>query len=80
MRRMILVLTVSTMMLLAMLLTVPVAAQNFDYDDDYYDDDDDYYDDDGPGEVYCEWYGPYPWWEYWCWYPGYGWEYVFWSY
>ena len=42
--------------------------------------------DDEPGEVYCDWYGPFeerpydPWWEYWCWYPGYGWEYVFWSY
>ncbi len=39
-----------------------------------------------PGEVYCDWYGPYeerpydPWWEYWCWWPGWGWEYVFWAY
>ncbi len=44
--------------------------------------------DDEPGEVYCDWYGPFeerpydPWWEYWCWYghPYYEWYFVLWTY
>ncbi len=30
---------------------------------------------------YLNWYSANPdraWWEYWCWWPGWGWEYVFW--
>jgi hypothetical protein len=37
---------------------------------------------DTPGEPQCGWYsasaGSDEWWEYWCWWPGWGWEYVFW--
>ena len=37
-----------------------------------------------PGDPQCGWYyntgeGFAPWWEYWCWWPGWGWEYVFWA-
>ena len=41
---------------------------------------------DEPREPRCGWYGPYedrhwdPWWEYWCRWPGWGWEFVFWVY
>ena len=37
-----------------------------------------------PQAPQCGWYESWnqheEWWEYWCYYPGYGWEYVFWSY
>ncbi len=76
MRRMILVLTVSAMMLMTVLTGVAVGdigdpdAGHKGYGDD-------------PGTPECEWYGPFgygndAWWEYWCWWPGWGWEYVFW--
>jgi hypothetical protein len=65
---------------------------NDDYGND--DDDDDYdryppgYDDheEEPRAPECDWYGPYherpydPWYEYWCYWHGWGWEYVFWVY
>ena len=40
-------------------------------------------DDSSPGDPQCGWYystgaGWDPWWEYWCWWPGWGWEFVFW--
>jgi|SRR5215211_7415671 len=61
---------------------------------DRYGDDDDYdryppgYDDqeEEPRAPDCDWYGPYherpwdPWYEYWCYWHGWGWEYVFWVY
>ncbi len=35
-----------------------------------------------PGEPQCDWYfnsaDRDEWWEYWCWWPGWGWEFVFW--
>jgi hypothetical protein len=76
MRRMILVLTVSAMMMLAMFLTMPAGAQE-DFMGTKGGDDE-------PGMPECEWYGPFgygneAWWEYWCWWPGWGWEYVFWA-
>ncbi len=65
-----------------------------DDDDDYGYNDDDYdryppgYNDreEEPRAPECDWYGPYherpwdPWYEYWCYWHGWGWEYVFWVY
>lgn len=36
-----------------------------------------------PGTPQCGWYLNWEdpeeaWWEYWCWWPGWGWEFVFW--
>jgi len=36
-----------------------------------------------PGAPQCGWYLNWEdpeeaWWEYWCWWPGWGWEFVFW--
>jgi hypothetical protein len=38
-----------------------------------------------PGAPQCDWYKNWltadpdtVWWEYWCWWPGWGWEFVFW--
>ena len=73
MRRMILVLTV-TAMLLATLLALPAAAEMGTKGEEE------------PNTPECGWYGPFeergwdPWWEYWCYWHGWGWEYVFWSY
>jgi hypothetical protein len=45
---------------------------------------DDYDDDDNsPATPQCGWYymthsNYAPWWEYWCWWPGWGWGFVFW--
>jgi len=74
---MILVLTVSAMMMLAMFLTMPAGAQDMDFMGTKGGDDE-------PGMPECDWYGPFgygneAWWEYWCWWPGWGWEYVFWA-
>ena len=66
----------------------------YDPDPYHYNDDDDYgderyppgYDDSHePRPPDCDWYGPYghgndAWWEYWCYWHGWGWEYVFWAY
>ena len=68
MKRIILVLTITAMML-AMLVAsggLPAVAQ-----------------DEGPGSPQCSWYKNWEdpekaWWEYWCWWPGWGWEFVFW--
>ena len=68
MKRVILVLTITAMML-AMLVAgsgLPAVAQ-----------------DEGPGSPQCSWYKNWEepekaWWEYWCWWPGWGWEFVFW--
>jgi hypothetical protein len=56
------------------------------YEDDYYDryDDDDHGRYDEPREPDCDWYGPYgsgnnAWYEYWCYWHGWGWEFVFWA-
>ncbi len=66
----------------------PYETYGHDDDDDYYDDDDRYppgYDDSHePRPPDCDWYGPYghgndAWWEYWCYWHGWGWEYVFWA-
>jgi hypothetical protein len=73
-KRVFLVLTM-TAMLLAMVLTVPVSAQDFGSKGGYEDE---------PRAPDCDWYGPYeerpwdPWWEYWCYWHGWGWEFVFW--
>jgi hypothetical protein len=59
-----------------------------DYDRNYHDDDDDYdrdyYDNyDEPRDPQCGWYANWDnrdeWWEYWCFWPNGGWEFVFWS-
>jgi len=73
MRRLFLVLTVAAMMLLVSAL--PALAE-YDYGDEG-----------EPHEPKCDWrlvpYQPHPWdeqwWEYWCYWPGWGWEYVFWT-
>jgi hypothetical protein len=69
MRRIILVLTVTAMMLVTMVVGagLPAFAQ------------------DEPSAPQCSWYLNWEsgeedeaWWEYWCWWPGWGWEFVFW--
>jgi len=58
------------------------------YNDDDYDRYPPGYDDqeEEPRAPDCDWYGPYherpydPWYEYWCYWHGWGWEYVFWVY
>jgi opacity protein-like surface antigen len=71
MRRLILVLTVSAMMLVA--VAMPAVA-NHEYGDE----------EDRPDNPKCDWYGPFSegpghaWWEYWCYWPHWGWEFVFW--
>ena len=69
MKRMILVLTVTAMMLATLVIGagLPAFAQ------------------DEPAGPQCGWYyntaqNYDPWWEYWCWWPGWGWEFVFWVY
>ncbi len=61
------------------------------YDNDRGRDNDDRYppgynDREEPREPRCDWYGPYEdrrwkdaWWEYWCYWPDWGWEFVFWT-
>jgi len=74
MRRLFLVLTVAAIMLL--LSALPALAEEYGYSDEG-----------EPYEPKCEWrlvpHQPYPWdeqwWEYWCYWPGWGWEYVFWT-
>ncbi len=70
MKRIILVLTVTAMMLAMMVASigVPALAQ-----------------DDEPNAPQCSWYLNWltsdpdtDWWEFWCWWPGWGWEFVFW--
>ena len=78
MRRMILVLTVSAMMLMTVLTGVAVGQMDDPEGAGHKGGDDE------PGMPECEWYGPFgygneAWWEYWCWWPGWGWEYVFWA-
>jgi hypothetical protein len=74
MRRLLLVLTVSAM-LLATVLAGPAGADFGSKGGDWEDE---------PSAPECEWYGPYEeddddaWWEYWCYWPGWGWEFVFW--
>jgi len=73
MKRMILVLTVTAMMLIGSAL--PALATHETGDEEG-----------RPDRPKCDWYGPFeegnwdPWWEYWCYWPHWGWEYVFWSY
>ena len=68
MKRIILVLTVTAMMLATMV--VGAGSSAFAQDE--------------PNDPQCGWYymttaEDYdPWWEYWCWWPGWGWEFVFW--
>jgi hypothetical protein len=79
MKRMVLGLTVSAMLLMT-LLVGPALGDMGDPDAGNKGGEDE------PGAPDCDWYGPYeerpydPWWEYWCWWPGWGWEYVFWAY
>jgi len=54
------------------------------YDDrGYYDDYDDRGYDDDPRDPQCGWYPSWDddeeWWEYWCFWPDWGWEFVLWS-
>ena len=79
MRRMIVVLVMSAMLLMTV-FAVPAVGDMGDPDagskgEDYEE----------PGEVNCDWYGPFgygneAWWEYWCWYgaPWHEWYFVFW--
>lgn len=65
MKRKILVLAVMAVML-ALVVAVPALAQA------------------APADPQCGWYynteeGFDPWWEYWCWWPGWGWDFVFWT-
>jgi hypothetical protein len=66
-RRVVLVLTVVAVLLAAMLTSgLSAVAQ-----------------DEAPGDPQCGWYLNWEepeeaWWEYWCWWPGWGWEFVFW--
>ncbi len=69
MRRILSVLAVTAVMLMMMVtsLTSPAFAQE-----------------ESPNAPQCGWYystaqGWDPWWEYWCWWPGWGWEFVFWT-
>jgi hypothetical protein len=67
MKRIILVLTVSAIMLVTMVAGSGLSAMAQDE----------------PAGPQCGWYyntaEDYdPWWEYWCWWPGWGWEFVFW--
>jgi len=69
MKRVILVLTVTLMTLVVMVAGgFPAFAQ-----------------DEAPDAPQCSWYLNWllenpreAWWEYWCWWPGWGWEFVFW--
>ena len=68
MKRMILVLTLAAMMLAAMVVGAGLPAALAQ---------------EAPDAPQCGWYYSTdpdyePWWEYWCWWPGWGWEYVFW--
>ncbi len=69
MKRIILVLTITAMMLATVVAAgaLPALAQ------------------DEPSAPQCGWYLNWlavlpdlAWWEYWCWWPGWGWEFVFW--
>ena len=89
------ILVLAMLALLATMALPAVAQSGYDdgrgYDgDDYgrnYHDDDydrDYYDNyDEPRDPQCGWYANwdnrYEWWEYWCFWPNWGWELVFWS-
>ena len=78
MKRMILVLTVSAMLLIGSAL--PALAWHEETGDPA----------GAPENPYCQWYGPFggggpgsmgeeeAWWEYWCFWPHWGWEFVFW--
>lgn len=65
MKRKILVMAM-TMLVLALVVAVPALAQT------------------PPAAPQCGWYAnadaTETWWEYWCWWPRWGWEYVFWTY
>jgi hypothetical protein len=68
MRRMILVLTVTALLSVVLLASsgLPILAQE------------------GPAAPQCSWYKNWEdpanaWWEYWCWWPGWGWEFVLWT-
>ncbi len=74
MRRLILVLTVSAMMLVA--VAMPAVGWHEETGDSK----------GAPENPDCDWYGPFgggpgddeAWWEYWCFWPHWGWEFVFW--
>ena len=71
MKRMILVLTVSAMLLIGSAL--PALAWHEETNDPA----------GRPDNPDCNWYGPFgegheAWWEYWCFWPHWGWEFVFW--
>ncbi len=67
MKRILAVLTVSVMLLVMMVTGsgLPALAQE-----------------EAPAAPQCGWYfnsaDRDEWWEYWCWWPGWGWEFVFW--
>ncbi len=79
MRRIVLGLVMSAMLLMALL--APAVGDIGDPDAGTKGEEDQ------PGTPECDWYGTYtwwqgrhwdPWWEYWCWWHGWGWEFVFW--
>jgi len=89
MRRSVLLLA---MLVLLSTMALPAMAQSGYYDDDdygrgYYDDDNGRYDDDydEPRAPRCDWYFFEEtrqwdaWWEYWCFWRGWGWEFVVWE-
>ena len=89
MRRSVLLLA---MLVLLSTMALPAMAQSgYDDDDDYgrgyYDDDNGRYDDDydEPRAPRCDWYFFEEtrqwdaWWEYWCFWRGWGWEFVVWE-
>ena len=71
MKRMILVLTITALMILSSAL--PALADMKDGKEGA-----------EPDPPDCGWYESWndeeEWWEYWCYYPHWGWDYVFWSY
>ncbi len=71
MKRIISVLSITAIMLMILVssFALPALAQD---------------DSEEPREPRCDWYYDEdedwdPWWEYWCRYPGWGWEFVFWT-
>ncbi len=87
MRRVWLVLAV---LALVVAMVLPAVAQVPEEESTYegkgvYGTDDGASSDESLGDPQCDWYyatgaGWDPWWEYWCWWPGWGWEFVFWVY
>ena len=72
MKRLILVLTVTAVMLVS--IALPALARHEETGDER----------EAPNNPQCGWYESWDqheeWWEYWCYWPHWGWEFVFWTY